>query len=85
MYVITLLFLEYENNFSHIRSLGAAGALAVDICICFHDTESYILEKKNPFIGGRECLQKLQLLTKNKKKLKKIVTNLGCIHGLSCV
>ena len=30
-------------NFSHIRSLGAAGAagaLAVDICICFHDTES---------------------------------------------
>ena len=26
--------------FSHIRSLGAAGALAVDICICFHDTES---------------------------------------------
>ena len=26
--------------FSHIRSLGAAGALAVDICICFHDIES---------------------------------------------
>ena len=26
--------------FSHIRSLGAAGALAVDICICFHDNES---------------------------------------------
>ena len=26
--------------YSHIRSLGAAGALAVDICICFHDTES---------------------------------------------
>ena len=26
--------------FSHIRPLGAAGALAVDICICFHDIES---------------------------------------------
>ena len=25
---------------SHIRPLGAAGALAVDICICFHDIES---------------------------------------------
>ena len=25
--------------FSHIRPLGAAGALAVDICICFHDIE----------------------------------------------
>ena len=26
--------------FSHIRPLGAAGALAIDICICFHDIES---------------------------------------------
>ena len=26
--------------FSHIRPLGAAGALAVNICICFHDIES---------------------------------------------
>ena len=31
---------DYINFFSHIRSLGAAGALAVDICICFHDTKS---------------------------------------------
>ena len=29
-----------KNIFSHIRRLGAAGALAVDICICFHDIES---------------------------------------------
>ena len=29
-----------QCNFSHIRPLGAAGALAVDICICFHDIES---------------------------------------------
>ena len=29
-----------NNNFSHIRPLGATGALAVDICICFHDIES---------------------------------------------
>ena len=28
------------KTFSHIRSLGAAGALAVDICICFQDIES---------------------------------------------
>ena len=30
----------FALNFSHIRPLGAAGALAVDICICFHDIES---------------------------------------------
>ena len=30
----------FDIVFSHIRSLGAAGALAIDICICFHDTES---------------------------------------------
>ena len=29
-----------EVSFSHIRPLGAAGALAVDICICFHHIES---------------------------------------------
>ena len=36
---------EYEKemktkHFSHIRPLSAAGALVVDICICFHDIES---------------------------------------------
>ena len=33
-------FVYVTKIYSHIRSLGAAGALAVDICICFHDTES---------------------------------------------
>ena len=38
-------------HFSHIRSLGAAGALAVDICICFHDIESYIFAKLFPSLA----------------------------------
>ena len=37
--------------FSHIRPLGAAGALAVDICICFHDIESYIFAKLFPSLA----------------------------------
>ena len=37
--------------FSHIRPLGAAGALAVDICICFHDIESYIFAKSFPSLA----------------------------------
>ena len=37
--------------FSHIRLLGAAGALAVDICICFHDIESYIFAKLFPSLA----------------------------------
>ena len=32
--------IKMSRYFSHIRPLGAAGALAVDICICFHDIES---------------------------------------------
>ena len=38
-------------HFSHIRPLGAAGALAVDICICFHDIESYIFAKSFPSLA----------------------------------
>ena len=34
------LYTKSRGTFSHIRPLGAAGALAVDICICFHDIES---------------------------------------------
>ena len=37
--------------FSHIRLLGAAGLLAVDICICFHDNESYIFAKLFPSLA----------------------------------
>ena len=37
--------------FSHIRPLGAAGALSVDICICFHDIESYIFAKLFPSLA----------------------------------
>ena len=40
-----------HSIFSHIRSLGAAGALAVDICICFHDIESYIFAKLFPSLA----------------------------------
>ena len=39
------------NFFSHIRPLGAAGALAVDICICFHDIKSYIFAKLFPSLA----------------------------------
>ena len=40
-----------KYNFSHIRPLGAAGALAVDICICFHDIESCIFAKLFPSLA----------------------------------
>ena len=41
LHVVSLHAINRFNEvFSHIRSLGAAGALAVDICICFHDIES---------------------------------------------
>ena len=39
------------NFFSHIRPLGATGALAVDICICFHDIKSYIFAKLFPSLA----------------------------------
>ena len=45
--VVHLYFMFY----SHIRPLGAAGALAVDICICFHDIESYIFAKLFPSLA----------------------------------
>ena len=40
-----------KQTYSHIRPLGAAGALAVDICICFHDIESYIFAKLFPSLA----------------------------------
>ena len=43
-------------NFSHIRSLGTAGVLAVDICM----SPKVRFLKKKSFIGGLECLQKLR-------------------------
>ena len=40
--VIDPIICDIDYSFLHIRPLGAAGAIAVDICrpICFHDIES---------------------------------------------
>ena len=68
--------------FSHIRPLGAAGALAVDICICFHDIESYIFAKSIPSLAVQNVYKKYDNLQKI-KKLKKTMTNVRCINGFS--
>ena len=41
-------------SFSHIRPLGAAGALAVDICICFQNRKLDFCTIIS-FISGLEC------------------------------
>ena len=48
---IVCFIVSWLKLFSHIRPLGAAGALAVDICICFHDIESYIFAKLFPSLA----------------------------------